>query len=175
MNIRGIAAAMSALLLTSGCASVMEGTTQQVAVDSDPAGADCTVSNSQGKWPVKTPGAVTVQKSASVLVVHCSKAGYQNGSAYYAPRMSSMAAAGAMMPYVGLIDAVTDASSGAAMIYPDNAFVLLKAAPVADASPAAAPQSAAQVAPAAQAATPPPGAQANAAPVTTQSPQKEHQ
>lgn len=77
------------------------------------------------------PGTVTVHKSQSVLSVHCSKDGWKDGVSYAAPRISSMAAAGAMMPYIGLIDAAVDASSGAAMKYPDTVLVTLKPMPVA--------------------------------------------
>lgn len=160
MNIRSIVVAIAAAGLTGGCASVVEGTTQQVYVASDPAGADCTASNDLGKWPVVTPGVVTVKKSQSVLSVRCSKAGYKDGSYYLSARMSSLAAAGAMMPYIGLIDAAADASSGAAMIYPNQAFVVLKADAPADAAPAQ--QAAAPQAPAPQASAP-----ATPAPKTT--------
>jgi hypothetical protein len=126
VKICNAAAIAAACALVAGCASIVDGSTQQVTVGSSPDGAACIVSNEVGRWPVVAPGTVTVQKSQSVLTVRCSKDGWKDGVSYAAPRMSSMAAVGAMMPYVGLIDAAVDASSGAAMKYPDTVLVILK-------------------------------------------------
>lgn len=62
----------------SGCASIFEGTTQQISVNTTPPGARCTFWRN-GAYiadvPV-TPGAVTIDKTKDELVIVCSKPGY---------------------------------------------------------------------------------------------------
>lgn len=105
----------------------MEGSTQSISVATVPeGGAACTLSNDQGEWSIVTPGSVTVHKSASVLSVHCHKDGWGDGAYYAEGRLSSLAAVGAFVPYIGLLNAAADASSGAGTKYPDAVIVNLK-------------------------------------------------
>lgn len=127
MSFRHFAALAVVVFCAAGCASVIEGSTQLISVSSAPeSGAACTLSNEQGKWSVVTPGAVTVQKSGSVLAVHCHKDGWADTTYYATGRLSSLAAVGAFVPYIGIINAAADASSGAGMKYPDAVIVNLK-------------------------------------------------
>jgi hypothetical protein len=64
--------------LSSGCASIFEGTTQQISVTTTPAGARCTF------WRngilisdiAATPGSVTIRKTRDDLTIVCDKRGY---------------------------------------------------------------------------------------------------
>jgi uncharacterized protein YceK len=47
--------------LLSGCASIMEGSHQSIAIETPPTtGAICNLSSKEGSWPVTSPGTVTV-------------------------------------------------------------------------------------------------------------------
>lgn len=137
MQLRQLAAALAVTASLSGCASVMEGTTQPIAIITTPEpGATCVVSNDRGTWTTLSPGTVTVDKSESVLKIVCSKPGRQDGTLYAAGRMSSAGMVGMMLPYVGLLDTAVDAGSGAMLKYPDSFTIDLKpAAATAAASP----------------------------------------
>lgn len=131
---------MAACLSAGGCATVTEGTTQPISVITTPeGGATCTLSNKVGQWSVVTPGAVVIDKSESVLAIHCSKPGYADASYYAASKLSSTAMVGAMIPYVGILDSAVNASSGAATRYEDTFVIDMKRAPAGAAPPMAAP------------------------------------
>ncbi|TMJ29817.1 MAG: hypothetical protein E6G95_05995 [Alphaproteobacteria bacterium] len=77
---RAIIVACSILL--SGCASIFEGTTQQISVNTTPAGARCTFWKNGGLIAdiPSTPGAVTIRKSKDDLFIVCDKPGYVSAS-----------------------------------------------------------------------------------------------
>src|SRR5712691_8599103 len=63
--------------LLSGCASVVKGSSQSIAITTPPTdGAQCTLSSSQGNWQLTSPGAVTVEKSMDAMQVRCVKPGW---------------------------------------------------------------------------------------------------
>jgi hypothetical protein len=132
--------AVAAMLCLAGCASVVEGTTQQIFVTTTPeTGATCTASNGRGEWSLVTPATITVKKSESVLKIRCSKTGWQEGTFYAAGKMSGASLAGNMLPYVGLLNAAVDGSTGAALSYPGSYSIELKPLP----APSGAPQTSA--------------------------------
>ena len=68
--------ATSTLLALTGCASVMDSKYQSIAVqtmhnDASVSGAGCTLTNAIGKWKVKSPDSVRVQKSISNMLIQC--------------------------------------------------------------------------------------------------------
>jgi len=69
-------------ILLSGCASIFEGTTQQISVNTTPAGARCTFWKNGGLIADirSTPGAVTIRKSKDDLFIVCDKPGYVSAS-----------------------------------------------------------------------------------------------
>jgi hypothetical protein len=78
-----VAIALAATGFTvSGCAAIFSGTTQQISVNTNPAGASCKFLR-QGA-PIaevhSTPGAATIEKSKYDINVVCSLAGYNDGS-----------------------------------------------------------------------------------------------
>ena len=63
------------LLLLTACATLTADSDQPIAVTTQPAGAACTLTNSQSSWSIaKTPGTVAVKRSFSPLVIACQKA-----------------------------------------------------------------------------------------------------
>jgi hypothetical protein len=130
MKIRPILFALALAPLVTGCASVVEGTTQPISIATNPEiGATCTVSNAKGQWSVVTPGTITVKKSATtILTIHCSKPGWEDGIAYAAGKWSKAGIAGEIVPYVGLVNYAADMSSGAMMVYPNSITVPMRPA-----------------------------------------------
>jgi len=99
-------------ILLSGCASIFEGTTQQISVNTTPAGARCTFWKNGGLIAdiPSTPGAVTIRKSKDDLFIVCDKPGYV--SATFVNRSGLAMATFANILTAGLAWAV-DSSRGA--------------------------------------------------------------
>lgn len=76
-------AILAGLALLSGCASIFEGTTQQISVTTTPAGARCTFwrNGTLISDIAATPGSVTIRKTKDDLTIVCDKRGY--GTATY--------------------------------------------------------------------------------------------
>lgn len=69
----------TAALMLGGCASIIKGSGQSIAISTPPtAGATCTLTNGLGTWSVTSPGVVKVDKSKQDMQVHCSKPGWQD-------------------------------------------------------------------------------------------------
>lgn len=109
--LRASAILASCALLTA-CASIFEGTSQQIAVRTTPSGARCTFWRNGGLVAdiPSTPGTVTVQKTKVDLFIVCDKPGY--ASATYVNRSGLAAATYANVLTLGLAWAV-DSSRGA--------------------------------------------------------------
>lgn len=103
-------AALGAAL--SGCATIVEGTTQSVSVNTTPeSGANCTLKNSQGTWYVTTPGSTTVHKTKTDLDVTCTKPGFADGHVVAVSHFGATTAGNVIAG--GLIGVGIDAASGA--------------------------------------------------------------
>jgi hypothetical protein len=114
-----LALALSGVAL-SGCATVIKGTTQSVAITTPPVtGANCVLTSSEGSWSVVTPGAVTVSKSKHDINVRCSKPGYQDATAAIPSDFQGWTLGNIILG--GIIGIGVDAASGAMNEYP-NAF-----------------------------------------------------
>lgn len=143
-------AALAALLCASGlagCATIIEGTTQPVSVNTTPQdGAKCTLTNSEGTWYVTTPGSTTVHKTKNDLTVDCTKDGFAGGHTVAQSHFGAATAGNVIAG--GVIGIGIDAASGANYHYNSPITVDLGAssAPVAAAEPAAAPAAAAPAA-----------------------------
>jgi hypothetical protein len=79
-SIAGLLALGSAL---SGCASVIEGTSQIITVNTNPPGADCSL-NRMPEGVIgrvnPTPAGVTIRKTKYDITIKCDKAGYQEAT-----------------------------------------------------------------------------------------------
>jgi hypothetical protein len=71
-----------AVLPCAACSSVIEGRSQEIAVNTNPPGANCTLMR-EGK-PIgtvaTTPGTVIIRKTKYDITVECDKAGFMKGS-----------------------------------------------------------------------------------------------
>ena len=103
----------AAVLLLSGCASIIEGTSQEIAINTNPAGADCALHRETvviGRVN-PTPGAVTIKKTKHDITIFCNKTGYQEASYF-----NNSGAAGATFGNIvlgGGIGWAIDSASGA--------------------------------------------------------------
>ena len=79
-----IAAALGAMgLALSACASIIEGTTQQIVVNTSPPGADCGLYREEGVRIAaiqKTPGKALIEKTKNDIWIVCVKPGYQQAT-----------------------------------------------------------------------------------------------
>lgn len=110
-----------ALLLLTGCASIVNGTNQVVSVQTvsptgDVGGATCKLENEKGVYYVTTPGTVTVHRAYGDMNVKCEKAGFTPALATFKSSTKGMLAGNIL--FGGVIGAGVDAASGAAYDYP---------------------------------------------------------
>jgi hypothetical protein len=77
-----VAATAVATLSLGGCSTIIEGSTQEVYVNTNPPSADCTFTR-QGvvisRIP-QTPAAATIKKTKYDIMITCNKAGYQTAT-----------------------------------------------------------------------------------------------
>ena len=138
-----------AILPAAGCASIVDGTSQVLSVqtiaDGQPvSGAQCSLKSNKGTWFVTTPGTVTVHRGYDRLHLKCDKSGYQPGMLAVASSTKGMAFGNLL--FGGVIGAGVDMSTGAAYDYPKLITVPMQPTPAATASVSAnpAPQPASQ-------------------------------
>ena len=112
--------------LLTGCASIVDGTSQKISVQTPPVtGAACTFQNNKGEWFLKsTPGIVSVHRSNEALLVACQKAGYQTASQTVKSTTKGMLAGN--LVFGGLIGGGIDTADGAAFDYPTQINVPMK-------------------------------------------------
>lgn len=73
----------AACLLTSGCASVMSGTDQDIAMHTNPEGAECILTREGVELrKVTTPETINVSKLKHDIYVTCSKEGFHDSTAH---------------------------------------------------------------------------------------------
>lgn len=131
-----LAAAIIASALT-GCSSIIEGTSQQILVNTNPGGADCALER-EGQViarVLQTPGGATIKKTKYDITVRCTKAGFQEGT-----YLNHSGAAGATFGNIvagGGIGWAIDSASGADNKY--DGVVNMTLVP-ASAAPASAPR-----------------------------------
>ncbi len=73
---------IAAAIAVAGCATVFEGTSQEITVNTNPAGASC-VFERQGTVVAnipRTPAATMVRKTKYDLMIKCDKPGYEQAS-----------------------------------------------------------------------------------------------
>lgn len=114
------------LFALCGCATIVKGTTQSIAVTTPGVpDAECTLSSSGiGTKVVTTPATLTVEKSSDHITVVCRKECYQDGTGIIASHTESMAAGNVLAG--GVIGLGVDAVSGAMNRYnTDNQFAMV--------------------------------------------------
>ena len=113
INVTAASAVALAAVCLSGCASVIEGTSQEILVNTNPAGANCALER-EGNIIARvqqTPGGATIKKTKHDITIRCSKDGYQE-----ATYLNHSGAAGATFGNIvlgGGIGWAVDSASGA--------------------------------------------------------------
>ncbi len=131
--------ACAALIGLGGCATVVKGTTQDILVETDPTGASCTVSNSNGVQVAvlnQTPGAVQVSRSKHALTFSCTKTPQFTSPSIQVVQSDFNGMTFGNILVGGLIGAAVDASTGANNNYPEKVFINLSAGAPAEPLPA---------------------------------------
>jgi hypothetical protein len=106
-------AVVAALAPLAACSSVIEGTSQEILVNTNPSGANC-VFVREGNIIARvqeTPGGATIKKTKHDITVRCNKQGYMEGS-----YLNNSGAAGATFGNIilgGGIGWAIDSASGA--------------------------------------------------------------
>jgi hypothetical protein len=101
----------------SGCASVIKGSTQSIAISTPPTtGATCNLSSAQGSWQVMSPGAVSVEKSKADIQIRCAKYGWQEAASTIPSNFEGWTVGNIV--FGGLIGIGVDAATGAINEYP---------------------------------------------------------
>lgn len=120
-----VPALIAATISLTGCASIVDGTHQQIQVQTPPAqAAHCVLSNDKGQWEVyNTPNVVKVHKSIGVLYVTCDKHGYYNKTRVVESTTKVMLAGNIV--FGSFLGAGIDTVDGAAFEYPHTIIVPL--------------------------------------------------
>ncbi len=99
-------------LALGACSTIVEGSSQEIAIATDPAGANCALKRQDveiGRVN-PTPGAVRIQKTKYDITIFCSKEGYQDAS--YFNHSSAAAATFGNIIAGGLIGWGIDSATG---------------------------------------------------------------
>ncbi len=123
---------LGSLLLTTGCASIVDGSSQSLSVTTisggtTVSGAQCQLNNNKGTWFVDTPGSVTVHRSYDALNVACTDPGYTANVVSIKSSTKAMAAGNIL--FGGIIGVGVDMGTGAAYDYPGLITVPMTAVP----------------------------------------------
>lgn len=119
---RRMASALALVWLCAGCASVTQGTTHTLRIDTETAqgqiidDADCELSNDQGTTTARSGSSTIVRRSSKDLEIRCIKAGLPDASGRLVSRANAGLAGNILLG--GAIGAVVDHNSGAAYTYP---------------------------------------------------------
>ncbi|GAA4408045.1 hypothetical protein [Quisquiliibacterium transsilvanicum] len=115
--------------LSTGCASIVGGTSQVVSVealdaDRKVSGAQCSLKNPKGEYFVTTPGTVTINRAYDDLLVKCELAGYDAGTT--SAKSTTKAMAFGNIIFGGVVGGAVDIASGAAYEYPSMITVKMR-------------------------------------------------
>ncbi len=117
--------AMSAILLSlmlSACATITASAEQGITITTNPAGANCLISNTQQEWPVEsTPATVTVTRGFEPLGVSCTLAGYEVAHTLIESKTRGRSYGNILL---GGVPAIVDAGTGAGYEYAPSEVTL---------------------------------------------------
>lgn len=124
----GTAALLACVSLASGCATITGSENQVISVETleakggAVAGADCRLSNDSGLWNLKSPGSVSVRRSADDLIVRCELEERPAGTTRAVSRVNAGMFGNVI--FGGVVGAVIDHSRGTAYDYPSTLHVV---------------------------------------------------
>ena len=115
-----------AALALGGCATIVDGTSQQIQLTSNAPGATCGISQNgvQIVAPVAVPATHTVRRRAGNLIVTCEAPGYQSNTQALMAGKNPLSVVGNMPAMVS--GAGMDSLFGGISDYQDSAYVYLK-------------------------------------------------
>jgi hypothetical protein len=119
------AAAVLALLGVAACASVADGTSQNITVATDPTGAQCDLVREGKSIGIigSTPGTINVAKDADDLIITCERDEYQSAKVTLVSKFTGATFGNIILG--GGIGILIDAASGANNRYPDRADIIM--------------------------------------------------
>jgi hypothetical protein len=117
MNFKPLVAMAALGVAVSGCATVVSGTSQTIAITTPPAtGAICTLTGGDGEHAqVSTPGVVTVPRSKNDLLIDCKKPGWKEATGTIPSHFAGATLGNVLIG--GVVGVGIDAASGAANHY----------------------------------------------------------
>ncbi|HEY7978753.1 MAG TPA: TonB family protein [Rhizomicrobium sp.] len=134
MKFGSVAALLAVSVSLSGCASVIKGSSQTIAIATPPtSGANCLLTSKEGNWPVVTPGVVKVERSKEDIVIRCTKPGWQDATQTIPSNFEGWTVGNLLIG--GIIGIGIDAATGAINEYPHTYNVAM--IPAAGNAPAA--------------------------------------
>lgn len=121
---------VSALIGLSGCATILDGSSQQISVATNPSGADCGLyrQNERIATIQNTPGSALVQKSKYNVWIACVKSGYLPAS--YLNHSGTTDASFGNILAGGLIGVAVDSATGSDNKYESKVNVSLIPKPI---------------------------------------------
>jgi hypothetical protein len=113
-----------ACLALGGCATIVEGTTQNIRVEVVPDTGTCVLTRKGETIGASMPGQrmVSVSKAMDDIRFQCSAPGYENKEDELVSKISPATVASILLLDFGIVDAI----SGAATKYPDRLTVVLQ-------------------------------------------------
>lgn len=119
------AAALLTLATLAACASVVDGTTQNITVKTDPSGATCELVREGATVAAvnPTPGTVNVSKDADDITIVCDKPDFQTARTTISSKFTGATFGNIILG--GGIGILVDAASGANNRYPESVNVLM--------------------------------------------------
>jgi len=120
MRVKKIVLISGLALSMTGCATIIDGSTQDVGIGSDPQGAKIYIDD---QYEGKTPSTVTLQR-ADVPILKLEKEGYETFESKMDSSMNGNIWWNLLLG--GVIGAVVDHGSGASLKYPDDVTIPLQ-------------------------------------------------
>jgi hypothetical protein len=121
--------ALLALVFTSACSTVVEGSSQKITVDSSPQGAQCFIQQAGDiVGRVTTPGTAEIGKSKNDLVIGCSKDGYESVTIKNKSDMALTSFGNMAFYQLSFLGNAVDSATGASNKYDSKVFVTLNPA-----------------------------------------------
>ncbi len=117
---------LAAMVALGGCATIVNGASQNLSVVTDPAGASCIFRRDGQVIGIvnPTPGTLAIAKASAPIEVRCAKEGYAETSGQVGSHFQSATLGNILLG--GLIGVVVDASSGAMSEYEPELKVTLE-------------------------------------------------
>ena len=105
-----------AALGLTGCATLVEGTGQNIAISTPPTqGAYCVLTRPGGRFIVTTPGVLHLDKTADDLAIRCTHPGFADASGTIPAQFEGWTLGDAAL---GVVPVVVDVATGAMHAYP---------------------------------------------------------